>query len=94
MRRELALRSRLLGISVVSIFLTALSLVLFVLAVVDLVLIAVWIGIPLLVKEVAVTRWLTGVHRRYAGGAARRADRVARTCTCPTAACWCGCARS
>jgi signal transduction histidine kinase len=67
-RRELALRSRLLGISVVSIFLTTLSLVLFVLAVADLVLIAVWIGIPLLVKEVAITRWLTALHRRYAGG--------------------------
>ncbi len=67
-RRELALRSRLLWISVVSIFLTALSLVLFVFAVVDFVLIAVWIGIPLLVKEVAVTRWLAGLHRRYAGG--------------------------
>jgi signal transduction histidine kinase len=53
---------------VVSIFLTTLSLVLFVFAVVDLVLIAVWIGIPLLVKEVAVTRWLTALHRRYAGG--------------------------
>ncbi|HZZ96396.1 MAG TPA: sensor domain-containing protein [Jatrophihabitantaceae bacterium] len=67
-RKELALRSRLLGISVVSIFLTTLSLVLFVLAVADFVLIAVWVGIPLLVKEVAVTRSLTALHRRYAGG--------------------------
>ena len=68
MRSELGNRLRLLAMSVVSIFLTALSLVLFVMSVVDLVLLVVWIGIPLLVKEVALTRWLTALHRRYAGG--------------------------
>jgi signal transduction histidine kinase len=67
-RTELANRLRLLAMSVVSIFLAAFSLALFVFAVADLVLIAVWVGIPLLVKEVAVTRWLTALHRRYAGG--------------------------
>jgi signal transduction histidine kinase len=66
-RTELNHRLRLLTMSVVSIFLTTFSLLMFVLSVVDLVLIAIWIGIPLLVKEVAVTRWLTGLHRRYAG---------------------------
>jgi signal transduction histidine kinase len=66
-RAELTHRLRLLAISVVSIFLAAFSLILFVLAVTDLVLIAVWVGIPLLVKEVALTRWLASLHRRYAG---------------------------
>jgi signal transduction histidine kinase len=60
-------RLRLLAMSVVSIVLTAFSLALFVLSVTDLVLMSVWIGIPLLVKEVALTRWLTALHRRYAG---------------------------
>jgi signal transduction histidine kinase len=67
-RAELTHRSRLLAVSAVSVFLTAFSFVLFALAVADLVLIAVWVGIPLLVKEVAVTRWLAARQRRYAGG--------------------------
>jgi signal transduction histidine kinase len=66
--REFVVRSRLLAISFVSLFLCTLSLVLFVLSIADLVLIAVWVGIPLLIKEIAVTRWLSGVHRKYAGG--------------------------
>jgi signal transduction histidine kinase len=65
---ELTNRFRLLVVSVTSLVLTALSLVLFVFAITDLVLITVWIGIPLLDKEVWVVRWLTQLHRRYAGG--------------------------
>ena len=28
----------------------------------------VWVGIPMLGKDIAVTRWLADLHRRYAGG--------------------------
>jgi signal transduction histidine kinase len=65
--RALALRIRLLTMSVAEIVLCAFSLALFVLALVSLVLIALWIGVPMLLAVMACTRPLAGLHRRYAG---------------------------
>jgi signal transduction histidine kinase len=61
-------RLRLLTMSVAEIVLCALSLVLFVLTVVSLALITVWVGVPMLLATLALTRPLADLHRRYAGG--------------------------
>jgi hypothetical protein len=66
-RTELARRAKLLGLSLAAVVLTVYSAVLFALVVTALVLIVVWIGIPLLVKEVYFVRGLAALHRHYAG---------------------------
>jgi signal transduction histidine kinase len=68
MREQLVHRWRLLVWALVAIPLSALSLAAFVFTVTDVALIAVWVGIPMLGKDIAVTRWLADLHRRYAGG--------------------------
>ena len=57
---ELGKRIRLLAVSVVSIALCAFSLVLFLLAILGIVLIIIWVGIPLLIAEVPIVRALAG----------------------------------
>ena len=68
MRQQLIHRWRLFLWALAAIPLAALSLAAFVFTVVDIALIAVWVGIPMLGKDIAVTRWLADLHRRYAGG--------------------------
>ncbi len=68
MREQLIHRWRLLVWALVAIPLSALSLAAFVFTVTDVALISVWVGIPMLGKDIAVTRWLADLHRRYAGG--------------------------
>ncbi|HEY7007900.1 MAG TPA: sensor domain-containing protein [Jatrophihabitantaceae bacterium] len=67
MRTELARRTKLLGVSLAAVVLSVYSAVLFALVLTAVVLIVVWIGIPLLVKEVYFVRGLAGLHRHYAG---------------------------
>jgi hypothetical protein len=68
MRDQLIHRWRLLRWALIEIPLAALSLAAFVFTITDVALIAVWVGIPMLAKDIAVTRWLADLHRRYAGG--------------------------
>ncbi len=53
--------------AVLLVVLSSISLVLLILTIVSTALIAVWIGIPMLLLTVAITRPIAGVYRRFVG---------------------------
>jgi signal transduction histidine kinase len=69
---QLRYRVRLLAWAIVSIPLSLISLVLFVLTVLGAALITVWVGIPILVVTIGATRKLAGLRRRVSGPLAGR----------------------
>jgi signal transduction histidine kinase len=69
---QLTHRLRLFGWALVGLPLAAVSLVLFILTVVGTALVSVWVGIPMLLGVIAVTRPLANLHRRYAGALSGR----------------------
>jgi signal transduction histidine kinase len=69
---ELRHRLRLLLWSCATLGLTVASLVLFVLTITGTALVIVWIGIPILLVTISLTKGLANLRRRYSGGLAGR----------------------
>jgi signal transduction histidine kinase len=66
-------RLRLLGWALAMLPLSVASLVLFVFTVVGAALVTVWVGVPMLLATIALTRPLANLHRRWAGAFTGRA---------------------
>ncbi len=67
MGTQLARRVWMLEWAIESIALSAVSLVLFLLAVLGVVLVVVWVGIPLLIATLVITQWLADYRRMRIG---------------------------
>ena len=67
MQAQVGRRVRMVSWAVESIVLSTLSLTLFITTVLGAALVVVWVGIPLLVASIGVTRWLADLRRRRVG---------------------------